>query len=129
MRKIVRLCLGVGVFISLLSPTLAELAMTVAPLTMRDGPSGKAGIVQRIPPSAEISLDKCVRDWCRAWWRGRFGYVPAEAVVLGPPPATLPGDEMPPPLVNALPTYVTPPVWRWAGPYVGLNGGYGSGSW
>jgi hypothetical protein len=128
MRKIVCLCLGLGVFIALLSPALAELAMTGAPLTMRDGPSGKAGIVQRIPPSAEISLEKCVRNWCRAWWRGRFGYVPAEAVVLGPPPATLPGDEMPPPLVDALPTYITPPVWRWTGPYVGLNGGLGSGS-
>jgi hypothetical protein len=129
MRMIVRLCIGGGVFIALPSAALAELAMTGAPVTMRDGPSGKAGIVQRIPQSAEIDLEKCVRNWCRAWWRGRFGYVPAEAVVLGPPPATLPGDEMPPPLVYALPTYVTPPAWRWTGPYVGLNGGFGSGSW
>jgi len=105
---IVRLCIGGGVSIALLSPALAELAMTGAPVTMRDGPSGKARIVQRIPQSAEIVLEKCVRNWCRAWWR-RFGYVPAEVVVLGPPPATLPGDEMPPPLVYALPTYVMPP--------------------
>ena len=43
--------------------------------------------------------------------------------MLGPPPATLPGDEMPPPFVNVQPTYITPPVWRWQGPYVGVNGG------
>jgi hypothetical protein len=103
--------------------------MTGAPVTMREGPSGKDGIVQRIPQSAEISLEKCVRNWCRAWWRGRLGYVPAEAIVLGLPPATLPGDEMPPPLVYASPTFVTPPAWRWTGPYVGLNGGFRSGSW
>jgi uncharacterized protein YraI len=112
MRKTAFLCIGLGVFTALLSPALADLAMTGAPLTMRAGPSGKSGIVQHIPQSAEIKLEKCVRNWCRAWWRGRSGYVPAEAVVLGPPPATLPGDETPPPLVTALPTYATPPVWR-----------------
>ena len=37
-------------------------------------------------------------------------------------------DEMPPPVVYALPTYVTPPAWRWTGPYVGVNGGFGSSS-
>jgi hypothetical protein len=123
------LCLGLGVFIALLSPALAELAMTGSPVTMRDGPSGKAGIVQRIPQSAEIGLGTRVGNWRRAWWRGRFGYVPEEAIVLGPPPATLPGDETPPPIVYALPTFITPPAWRWSGPYVGLNGGIGSGSW
>ena len=126
---IARLCLGLGVSIALVSPAIAELAMTGAPVTMRVGPTGRAGVVQRIPQSAEIEVLKCGRNWCRASWRGRFGYIPAEAVVLGPPPATLPGDEMPPPVVNLQPTYVTPPVWRWTGPYVGLNGGFGSGSW
>ena len=103
--------------------------MTGAPVTMRVGPTGRAGIVQRIPQSAEIDLEKCVRNWCRASWRGRFGYVPAEAVVLGSPPTTLPGDKMPPPVVNAPPTDVARPAWRWTGPYIGLNGGVGSGSW
>ena len=129
MRKSVRLCLGLGVSIALVWPAMAELAMTGAPVAMRAEPTGKAGIVQRIPQRAEIILQKCVRDWCRASWRGRFGYIPAEAVVLGPPPATLPGDEMPPPVVYALPTYVTPPAWRWTGPYLGVNGGVASGSW
>jgi hypothetical protein len=129
MTTFVSICLAGGVFIAILSPAAAELAMTGAPLTMRDGPSRKAQIVQRIPPIAEISLERCVRNWCRAWWRGRFGYVPSEGLVLGPPPATLPGDEMPPPLVFALPTYVTPPVWRWTGPYMGLNSGITAGSW
>jgi hypothetical protein len=126
---IARLCLGLGVSIVLVAPAVAELAMTGAPVTMRAGPTGKAGIVQRIPQSAEIEVLKCVRGWCRASWRARFGYIPAEAVVLGPPRATLPGDEMPPPVVNSQPTYLAPPVWRWTGPYVGLNGGFGSGSW
>ena len=129
MRKIVRLYPGLGVFIALVSPAVAELAMTGAPVTMRIGPTGNAGVVQRIPQSAEIEVEKCARAWCRASWRGRFGYVPAEAVVLGPPPATLPGNEMPPPVVYASPTYATPPAWRWTGPYIGLNGGFGSGSW
>jgi len=129
MRTIVRLCLGLGASIALVAPAVAELAMTGAPVAMRAGPSGKAGVVQRIPQSAEIELLKCARGWCHASWRGRFGYIPSEAVVLGPPPATLPGDELPPPFVNVQPTYVTPPAWRWTGPYVGGSFGFGSGSW
>jgi hypothetical protein len=126
---IARLCLGLGASVALVAPAVAELAMTGAPVTMRAGSTGKAGVVQRIPQSAEIEVLKCARGWCRASWRGRFGYIPAAAVVLGPPPATLPGDEMPPPVVYASPTYVTPPVWRWTGPYVGGNWGFGSSSW
>jgi len=124
-----RLWLGVVASAAFIGPATAELAMTGAPVTMRDGPTGKAGIVQRIPASAEIELIRCARGWCHASWRGRFGYIPSEAVVLGPPPATLPGDELPPPFLNAQPTYVTPPAWRWTGPYVGVNGGVGSRSW
>jgi hypothetical protein len=112
---------------ALAAPASAELAMTGGPVTMRDGPSGKAAVVQRIPHRAEIELEKCTRSWCHAWWRGRFGYIPADAVVLGPPPATLPDDEMPPPVVNAL-TDAPRPAWRWTGPYVGVNGGFGSSS-
>ncbi len=126
---IARLGLGLAVSIALLSPALAELAMTGAPVAMRASPSGKAALVQRVPQRAEIVLEKCTRTWCRASWRGRFGYIPADAVVLGPPPATLPGEEMPPPVVYASPTYVTPPVWRWTGPYLGVNGGLGTSSW
>ena len=33
---------------------------------------------------------------------------------------------MPPPVVYAQPTYVTPPVWRWDGAYVGTNFGFGA---
>jgi hypothetical protein len=129
MRTIVRLALGLGLSLAFIAPACAELAMTGGPVTMRAGPTGNAGVVQRIPQRAEIVLEKCVRNWCHASWRGRSGYIPANAVVLGPPPATLPGDEMPPPVVYASPTYITPPAWRWTGPYVGLNGGFGSGSW
>jgi P pilus assembly chaperone PapD len=129
MRTIVRLYFGLGLSIALIAPACAELAMTGTSVTMRAGPTGKAGIVQRIPQRAEIVLEKCVHNWCRASWRGQSGYIPAGAVVLGPPPATLPGDEMPPPVVYGSPTYITPPAWRWTGPYVGLNGGFGSGSW
>jgi Bacterial SH3 domain len=102
--------------------------MTGAPVAMRAAPTGKAALVQRVPQRAEIELMKCARSWCRASWRGRFGYVPAEAVVLGSPPTTLPGDKMPPPVVNT-PTDPTHPAWRWTGPYVGVNGGIGSSSW
>ena len=76
MRTIVRLCLGLGASIALVAPAVAELAMTGAPVAMRAGPSGKAGVVQRIPQSAEIELLKCARGWCHASWRGRFGYIP-----------------------------------------------------
>ena len=126
---IARLCLGLAISMALIAPALAELAMTGAPVAMRAGPSGRAAVVQRVPQRAEIELLKCARGWCRASWRGRFGYIQEEAVVLGPPPATLPGDEMPPPFINVQPTYVTPPVWRWTGPYVGVSGGFGSRSW
>jgi hypothetical protein len=129
MRTIVRLCFGLALSIAVIAPASAELAMTGGPVTMRAGPTGRASVVQRIPQSAEIVLEKCVRNWCRASWRSRSGYIPADSVVLGPPPATLPGDEMPPPVVYASPTYVTPPAWQWRGPYVGLNGGFGPGSW
>ena len=122
-------CLGLSLSAALVTPALAELAMTGAPVVMRAGPTGKAGIVQHIPASAEIELIRCARRWCQASWRGRFGYIPSQALVLGPPPATLPGDELPPPFVNVQPTYVTPPAWRWQGPYVGVNGGFGSHSW
>jgi Bacterial SH3 domain len=126
---IARVCLGFGVSIAIIAPASAELAMTGATVTMRAGPTGAASVVQRIPRSAEIDLEKCTRNWCRASWRGRFGYVPADAVVFGPPPATLPGNEMPPPVLYGSPTYVTPPTWRWTGPYLGINGGFASGSW
>jgi uncharacterized protein YraI len=128
MRKIARFCLGLGVAIALFSPAMAELAMTGASVAMRAEPTGKTGIVQRIPQSAEVRLEKCVRNWCRASWRGRFGYIPEDAVVLGAPLTTLPGDKTPPP-VSASPTSVTPPAFRWTGPYVGVNGGVASDSW
>ena len=124
-----RLCLGFVVCLAFVAPAVAELAMTGAPVTMRVRPTGRAAVVQHIPRTAEIEVMKCTRGWCHASWRGRFGYVPAEAVVLGPPPATLPGDEMPPPFVNVQPTYATPPAWRWTGAYVGVNGGLGSSPW
>jgi hypothetical protein len=124
-----RLLFGFYVAVAFSGPALAELAMTSAPVTMRAGPTGKAPIVQRIPKNAEIEVLKCGRGWCHASWRRLLGYVPAEVVVLGPPPATLPGDALPPPVINAMPTYVTPPVWQWQGPYVGVSGAFGSGSW
>jgi hypothetical protein len=108
-----RLLFGLGVTVAFSGPVVAELAMTGAPVAMRAGPAGSARIVQRIPASAEIEVGKCARGWRQASWRNGSGYIPCEAVVLGPPPATLPGNEMPPPVVYALPSYVTPPAWRW----------------
>jgi Bacterial SH3 domain len=128
MRRILRLGLGLAISMAPIAPALAELAMTGAPVTMRAGPTGRAAVVQRIPQNAEIDLEKCDRNWCRASWRGRSGYIPAEAVALGSPPTALPGDKMPPPAVNA-PTDAARPSWRWTGPYLGVNGGFGSSSW
>ena len=124
-----RLCLGAAVSLACVAPAVAELAMTGAPVAMRAGPTGRARVVQRIPQTAEIEVARCARGWCRASWRGLFGYIPANAVVLGPPPATLPGGEMPPPVVYASPTFVTPPAWQWTGPYIGVSGAFGSGAW
>ena len=117
------MCLGLA------APSFADQAMTGAPVTMHATASGKSRVVQRIPANAEIDLSKCGHGWCYASWRNLFGYIPADAVVLGPPPATLPGNELPPPVVNAPPTYVTPPVWSWGGPYVGVGWGYGWSRW
>jgi hypothetical protein len=128
MSTIVRLCLGLGLSIAFVSPAFAELAATGAAVTMRAGPTGKAGIIQHIPQNAEIILERCVRDWCRASWRGKSGYVPVQAVVLWSP-TTLPGEKMLPPVVNGPSTDPAAPAWRWTGPYIGLNGGVGSGSW
>jgi hypothetical protein len=129
MKKILRFGLGLGVAVALVLPAMAEPAMTDAPVAMRAGPTGKAGVVQLIPQSAEIHLEKCAGAWCRASWRGRYGYIPEEAVVLGPPLATRPGDKMPSPVGPSSPTPVTPPAFRWTGPYVGVNGGVASSSW
>jgi hypothetical protein len=123
---IARLCLGLSVSVVLVAPAVAELAMTGAPVAMRAAPTGKAGIVQRVPQNAQVDVGKCARDWCRASWRGRSGYIPAEAVALGPPRASLAGDKMPPPFVNAPPADATPPAWQWQGFYLGGNLGFGA---
>ena len=124
-----RLWLGVVASAAFIGPAMAELAMTGAPVTMRARPTGKARVVQRIPQTAEIEVLKCARGWCHASWRGRFGYIPEQAVLLGIPPASLPGDEMPPPVGYASPISVAPPTWRWTGSYIGVHGGLGSNSW
>ena len=128
-KMIGRLCLGLGASFALVASASAELAMTEAPAIMRAAPSGRAAVVQRLPQRAEIDLEKCDHAWCRASWRGRFGYISEELVVFGSAPATLHGGEMPPPVVYASPTYVTPPAWRWTGPYIGVNGGGVSNTW
>ena len=120
--------LAAGLALAFAGPSFANSAMTGAPVTMHAAPSGRSHVVQRIPANAEIDLSTCAHGWCRASWRRLVGYIPAEVVVRGPPPATLPGNEMPPPVVYAPPTHATPPVWRWDGPYVGVGGALGSGS-
>jgi hypothetical protein len=115
-----RLLFAAGMSLALAAPTLAEPAMTAQAVTMRSQPTPKSSVVQRMPANAEIDLMKCARGWCRASWRNRFGYVPVQAVVLGPPPAELPGQEIPP---------SGAPVWRWDGAYIGGSWGFGSGNW
>lgn len=127
MRRIARLCLGLSVSVALVAPALAELAMTGTPVVMRAGPTGKARIIEHIPRNAKIEVGKYAGGWRRASWRGRSGYIPAESLMTGPPLAALPGDKMPPPLVDA-PAGAARPAWRWTGPYIGLDGAFGSGS-
>jgi hypothetical protein len=115
--------------LALATPSFADMAMTGTPVTMHATASAKSRVVQRIPANAEIDLSKCGRGWCFASWRNLFGYIPADAVVLGPPPAALPGNELPPAVAYAQPTYLAPPVWTWSGPYVGVGWGYGWGRW
>jgi hypothetical protein len=122
-----RFLLAAGLYFIFAAPSLADPAMTGAPVTMRAAPSGKARIVQHIPAGAQIDLSSCTHGWCYASWRNLFGYIPAEVVVAGPP-ATLPGNQLPPPVVNAQPN-ITPPAWGWSGPYVGFGGGYGWRGW
>jgi hypothetical protein len=123
-----RFLLAAGLCFIFVAPSFADPAMTGTPVTMRAAPSGKARVVQQIPASAEIDVSKCNRGWCYSSWRNRFGYIPAEAVE-GPPPATWPGNELPPPVVDAQPTTVAPPMRTWSGPYVGFGWGYGWSRW
>ena len=53
-----RLFFGFGVVVAFSAPALAELAMTGAPVAMRAGPASNARIVQRIPASAEIEVER-----------------------------------------------------------------------
>jgi hypothetical protein len=122
-----RTLLAAGLCFIFAAPSFADPAMTGALVTMRAAPSGKARVVQQIPANAEIDLSSCNHGWCYSSWRNLFGYIPAEVVVRGPPPATLPGNELPPPVVEAPPAYIAPRAWGWGGPYAGVNGGYGYG--
>ena len=124
-----RFLLAAGLCFVFAAPSFADPAMTGAPVTMRAAPSGKARAVQQIPTSAEIDVSKCNRGWCYSSWRNRFGYIPAEAVVEGPPPATLSRNALPPPVVDAQTTIVAPPAPTWSGPYVGFGWGYGWSRW
>lgn len=119
-----RLCLGITLSLAMAAPALAELATTGAPVAMRTRPAGRARIVQHIPRTAEIDVVRCARGWCRASWRGRFGYVPADSVVLGPPPgdAARPFDYAPP-------AEATRPAWNWQGFYLGGTFGFPPGAW
>jgi hypothetical protein len=121
-----RSLLAAGLCFVFPAPSFADPAMTGAPAAMRAAPSGRARVVQQIPANAEIDLSSCSHGWCYSSWRNLFGYIPAKAVVRGPP-TTAPGNELPPPVVDAQPAYIAPHAWQWGGPYIGVNAGYGYG--
>ncbi len=123
-----RYLLAAGLSFVFAAPSFADPAMTGALVMMRAAPSGKARVVQQIPASAEIDVSKCNRGWCYSSWRNRFGYIPAE-VVVGGPPATLSGNALPPPAGDPQPTTVAPTPPTWTGPYVGFGWGYGWSRW
>ena len=99
------------------APATADPATTHAAAIMRQAPSAKARIVQRVPADAEIDLSQCTGGWCYASWRDRFGYLPA-AAVAGPP-----GPDQPA-------AYPPPPVGAWSEGGVGpFYFGYGWSRW
>jgi hypothetical protein len=118
-----------AVALAIAGPSFASPAMTGAPVTMHAAPSGKSPVVQRIPANARIDLSTCERGWCRASWRNLFGYIPAEIVVVSPPRPAWAGNDMPPPAVYPPAAALAPPPFRWTGPYIGTNFGYGATSW
>jgi hypothetical protein len=120
--------LAAGLCFVFAPPRLADPAMTGAPAKMRAAANGKARVVQQIPANAEIDLSSCAHGWCYSSWRNLFGYVPAQVVLRGPPHATAPGNELPPPVVDGPPASTGPHAWGWSGPYVGVSGGFGYGS-
>ncbi len=92
------------------SAALARPAITIAPATMRAGPTMRSPVVQQIPDNAEIDVVSCSQYWCNASWRNMPGYIPANAVAFQPAP---------PPPVYAPPVVVAP--WGW-GPGYGYYG-------
>ncbi len=75
----------------------ARPAMTADATTMRAAPSGKARVVQKIPPHAQIDVSDCGESWCAASWRDLDGFVRVEAIapndapLAGPPPVVVGG--------------------------------------
>lgn len=118
-----RVVLGGCIAVALALPSLAEHAMTGAPVAMRGSPSGKAQIVQRVPANAEVEVGTCARGWRQASWGSRSGFVSCGAVVVDPPHLPLAGPGMPPPAVYPPPAG-PPPAFRWTGGYVGAGFGW-----
>ena len=109
--------------LNLAGPSFAEPSQTIAPATMRKMPSANSRVVQHIPADAEIDVSRCGGGWCYGSWRNLFGYIPADAVVAGPPGVEAP-VAMAPPVAVAAPPVVVGPAWGWGGPYVGFGWGY-----
>jgi len=109
------LCLGVA------GPCFADPAITTAWSDMRSAPSGRSRVVQSVPANAQIDLQDCVGDWCRASWRNLAGYIPSFAVAQGGPPLAVAPAPAPP--------VVVAPAWGWDGPYLGFGWGYGWRRW
>ena len=109
--------------LSFAGPSFAEPGQTIAAATMRKMPSVSSRVVQHIPAYAQIDLSHCGGGWCYGSWRNLFGYIPADAVVTGPPGvgATF---AVAPPIAPAPPTVAVAPAWGWAGPYVGFGWGW-----
>ncbi len=124
-----RLRLAAGIVGCLVSPALADPAMTTASSNMRRAASPYAPVVQAVPADAQVDIQSCGGDWCYGSWRGLYGFLPSFAVAqAGPPPAVW---GAPPPVVVGPPVVVAPPpvVHYWGGPYAGVGWGYGWRRW
>jgi hypothetical protein len=115
------LIFALGLSVALCASAAADPATTQTAAAMREAPSGKSRIVQRVPANAQIDLSQCSGNWCYASWRDRFGYLPA-AAVAGP---LYPASPYPPP-----PPAYPPPDGAWSGAGLGpFYFGYGWSRW
>lgn len=70
-------------------PAVAEIMN--APATLRSGPGVRHAALASLPRGTLLQSTTCRAGWCRAQWRGEWGYVPSAVVVASGPGAARTG--------------------------------------